>query len=119
MKVLIVDDSLTELTRLKSIVERVGHDVVTAKNGKEALVYAQSEKPDLIFMDIVMPQMDGFQATRILSNQEDTKHIPIILVSTKRQEADVKWAKQQGASHLIGKPYVPSDIIEQLLTFQR
>lgn len=118
MKVMVVDDSAVELNRLRQIVERAGHQVVTATDGKEAVERAAIEKPDLIFMDIVMPHMDGFRATRTLMADPKTSNLSIILVSTKSQPVDIAWARKQGAVHLIGKPYSPSDILEQLAKFQ-
>lgn len=119
MKILLVDDSVTELGRIKQIVERAGHSVAIAKDGIEAIEKAKEEMPDMIFMDIVMPRMDGFRATRNISSLDETKNIPIILVSTKNEAVDVAWAKRQGASHLIGKPYAASEILEQLASFER
>lgn len=118
MKVLVVDDSAVELTRLRQIVERAGHQVVTAVDGQEAVERAALEQPDLIFMDIVMPRMDGFRATRALAADAKTAGLPVILVSTKSQPVDIAWARKQGAAHLIGKPYAPSEILEQLAKFQ-
>ena len=118
MKVMVVDDSTVELNRLRQIVERAGHQVVTAVDGKEAVERAATEMPDLIFMDIVMPHMDGFRATRTLMADPKTSHLPIMLVSTKSQPVDIAWARKQGAAHLIGKPYSPSDILEQLAKYQ-
>lgn len=118
MKVMVVDDSAVELTRLRQIVERAGHQVITASDGLEAVERAAIEQPDLIFMDIVMPRMDGFRATRTLVADSKTAHLPIILVSTKSQPVDIAWARKQGAAHLIGKPYAPAEILEQLAKFQ-
>ena len=115
---MIVDDSAFELNRLRQIVERAGHQVVTATDGSEAIEKAATEQPDLIFMDIVMPKMDGFRATRKLVSDERTANLPVILVSTKSQPVDIAWAKKQGAIHLIGKPYATSEILEQLAKFQ-
>lgn len=119
MKVLVVDDSLVELNKIKQIVERAGHQVLVAKDGVEALERAFQEQPDLIFMDIVMPRMDGFKATRSLKTDARTESIPIVLVSTKNQAVDVAWAQKQGASTLIGKPYAPAQILEQLSLHQK
>lgn len=119
MKVLIVDDSAAELARLKAIVEHAGHQTVLAHNGEEALEVAARERPALIFMDIVMPKMDGFRATRELAARPETRAIPVVLVSTKNEAADVLWAKRQGAAHLVGKPYATAEILEQLIRFQR
>lgn len=114
MKILIVDDSEAEIQRLKSIVERAGHTVAVARNGQEAVLLSVSVHPDLIFMDVVMPIMDGFKATRVIKKDPQTQNIPIVLVSTKSQAVDIAWAKRQGANHLVAKPYSPADILHQL-----
>lgn len=114
MKILVVDDSEAELNKMKGIVERAGHRVVLARNGEEGMELAIAEQPDLIFMDVVMPEMDGFKATRLLTRDERTTGIPIVLVSTKNQAVDIEWAKRQGAVHLVGKPYTAAQILEQI-----
>ena len=119
MKVLIVDDTASELARLKQIIERTGHQVVCAKDGVEAIAAANAEPPDLVFMDIVMPRMDGFRACRHFKQDPKLSHIPIVLVSTKNDVADKAWAVRQGASTLIGKPFAPAQIIEQLSLHNR
>jgi twitching motility two-component system response regulator PilH len=113
-KVLVVDDSMTDLKYLEKIVSGSGCKVVTARNGKQAVAAAKSEKPDLIFMDIVMDEMDGYEATRLLSNDKETQNIPVIFVSSKRQKADRVWAKMQGGKDLVSKPYTPDQILDQL-----
>ena len=117
MKVLIVDDSEVEIQRMKNIVERAGHKVLVARNGKDGVDCALQENPDLIFMDVVMPIMDGFKATRLIKTDPQTQHIPVVLVSTKNQAVDLHWAQRQGAAHLVGKPYAPSDILHQLALY--
>ena len=119
MKVLVVDDSVVELTRIKQIVERAGHQVITAQDGVEALEMAKTHMPHMVFMDIVMPRMDGFRATRILTQDPLTKHMPVVLVSTKSQSVDMAWAQKQGAQALIAKPYSPASILEQLTAFHK
>lgn len=114
MKILIVDDSEVEIQRLKSIVERAGHSVSVARNGEEAVASAAHVLPDMIFMDVVMPIMDGFKATRVIKKDPRIQHIPVVLVSTKSQAVDIAWAKRQGADHLVAKPYTPADILHQL-----
>lgn len=104
-KILIVDDSPSEMVRLREILEGNGHSVVEAINGEDSLALAEQEQPDLILMDVVMPGMNGFQATRKLSRGEATKDIPIVIVSTKNQETDRVWGKRQGAKDYITKPY--------------
>lgn len=113
-KILICDDSETDLANLKNALAGTDCVLITASDGEEALKLAKSQKPDVIFLDIVMPGMDGFAACRKLRDDPDTKHIPVIFVSTKHQKADRVWAQMQGAKDLIGKPYSPQDITERL-----
>ena len=116
-KVLVVDDSPTDLTNIKSIVDEAGCIVVTATSGKEAVEKAKSEKPDLIFMDIIMPDMDGYAACRLLNNENETKNIPVIFVTSKNQKADRLWAQMQGGKAFVTKPYAADAIIDQLKAF--
>jgi twitching motility two-component system response regulator PilH len=113
-KILICDDSPTELQNLKNALQDTNCVLITASNGDEAVKKAKSEKPDVIFLDIIMPGMDGFAACRTLHGDPETKHIPIIFVSTKNQKADKVWAQMQGAKDLIGKPYEPKEITAAL-----
>jgi len=117
-KVLIVDDSPTELTHIQSIVSDVGCLVLTATNGQEALNKAKSEKPDLIFLDIVMPDRDGFSTCRELAGDAATKDIPVVFVTSKNQKADRVWAQMQGAKGYITKPYSSNEIIDQIKALQ-
>ncbi len=103
-RILVVDDSPTDTYVLRSILEKGGHEVSTAENGEAGLKAARSLRPDLILMDVVMPGMNGFQATRELSRQPETSHIPIIIVTTKDQATDKVWASRQGARDYIVKP---------------
>lgn len=117
-KMLIVDDSAAEREHLRALLTRAGHVVVTAVSGAEALPLARAERPDLIFMDIVMDDMDGFRATRTLKEEEGTHQIPVVVVSSKNQKADKLWAQLQGAKAYVVKPYAAADIeraIEQVL----
>jgi len=116
-KILIVDDSSTELLNLKEIVASTGTPLVTATSGKQAVEKAKSEKPDLIFMDIVMDEVDGYKACRQLREDEDTKDIPVIFVSSKHQRADKIWAEKQGGRGFVTKPYEKEDILEQINIF--
>lgn len=113
-KILICDDSETDLANLKNALQGTHCTLITAHNGEEALKKAQAEKPDVIFLDIVMPGMDGFATCRGLRDNPDTKHIPVIFVSSKQQKADRVWATMQGAKDLIGKPYEAKEILEKL-----
>ncbi len=116
-KVLVVDDSPTDLAHIKSIVDEAGCIVVAATNGKEAIEKAKAEKPDLIFMDIIMPDMDGYAACRLLGNESETKDIPVVFVTSKNQKADRLWAQMQGGKAFVTKPYAADAIIDQLKTF--
>ena len=116
-KVLIVDDSPAELANLRSILNDAGWHSVTASNGADAVAKASSEKPTLILMDIIMPDMDGYEACRTLQSNPETKGIPVVFVSSKNQKADHMWAKMQGAKALIGKPYKASEILDTLKAY--
>ncbi len=116
-KVLVVDDSPTDLVYIKNIVSDAGYHVLTARSGQEAVEKARAEKPGLIFMDIVMENMDGYGACRTLLQDSDTKDIPVIFTTSKKQKADRLWAQMQGGKGYLTKPYSAEDIIDQLKTF--
>lgn len=116
-KILVVDDSPAELENIKSIVSEAGYPVISASSGRQALDLAQAERPDLIFMDIIMPDMDGYATCRQLSHDATTKNIPVVFVTSKNQKADRLWAQMQGGKAFITKPYEPEDIIDQIKAF--
>ena len=118
-KILVVDDTPIYLEQMKQILTGEGYDVITASSGKEALEKAEESHPDLIFMDVVMPVMDGFAACRELTKNANTKQIPVIFVSSKNTEADRVWAELQGAKAYISKPYTPEQILDQVDAFNR
>jgi twitching motility two-component system response regulator PilH len=113
-QILIVDDSPTEIHVLTTILEKEGHTVSTASNGEEGVATAKAKKPDLILMDVVMPGMNGFQATRTLSKDAETASIPIIIVTTKDQETDRVWGLRQGAKDYVTKPVDESELIGKM-----
>ena len=113
-KILIIDDSLTERYILTEILNRGGYQVITAENGEEGLARAYSEQPDLILMDVVMPGLNGYQATRTLSRNEQTKHIPIIVCSSKGQETDKIWGLRQGALDYLTKPVDGAELLSKI-----
>lgn len=117
-KILLVDDSPTHLNNLKNAVEDVGAQIITANSGAEAVDKCRAEHPDLVFMDIVMDDIDGYNACRELSKDDSTSHIPIIFVTTKNNRADRLWAEKQGARALITKPYTKEQIVEQVDRFR-
>lgn len=115
--ILIVDDSPTDIYILKNLLERHGHRVSAADNGTAAVELARQEHPDLVLMDIVMPGISGFQATRLLNKDPATATIPVIVITTKDQEADKIWAMRQGARDYIVKPIVEADFITKIKQF--
>ena len=103
-KILLVDDSKTETLIITKILEDAGYAVVTAGNVAQALESLGSGKPDLILMDVVMPGQSGFQFTRTLGKSAQYAAIPIVLCSSKNQEADKVWGLRQGAKDYVTKP---------------
>ena len=117
-RILIVDDSPSQLMGIRRIVEKLGHEALTAEDGAAGVEAAKRELPDLILMDVVMPNLNGFQATRSITREATTKHIPIVLVTTKDQDTDRVWGMRQGAKAYITKPFSESelaDMIQQML----
>ena len=113
-KILIVDDSPTEMHILKSAVEEAGHVVITADTGEDGVTRATEDKPDLVLMDVVMPGMNGFQATRKISKNPDTSSIPIVMVTTKDQRTDKEWGLRQGATAYLVKPVNKKDLVAKI-----
>lgn len=116
-KVLVVDDSPTETYKLTKLLESRGHTVITAATGEDGVQVAKAEVPDLVLMDIVMPGLNGFQATRQLSRAPETKHIPVVIVTTKNQETDMVWGERQGAKAYITKPFDEKELISVIGKF--
>ena len=112
--ILIIDDSPTEVHVFKTMLEKHGHTVHIAESGEEGVEKAKEILPDLVLMDIVMPGMNGFQATRQLSTIEATKSIPVIIVTTKDQETDKVWGIRQGAKDYIVKPVKEEDLVSRV-----
>ncbi|RFA31210.1 two-component system response regulator [Alkalilimnicola ehrlichii] len=113
-RVLIVDDSPTETHVLKGMLEKHGYQVDIATTGEDGMRLAQEQTPDVILMDIVMPGVNGFQATRKLSKDPATSGIPIVMISTKDQDTDRIWAKRQGAKDYITKPVTEDELLEKI-----
>ena len=111
-RILIVDDSPSQLLGIQRIVEKLGHQILTATDGAAGVETAKAELPDLVLMDVVMPNLNGFQATRTLSREATTKHIPVILVTTKDQDTDRMWGLRQGAKAYLTKPFSEDELAE-------
>ncbi len=112
--VLIVDDSPTEVHVIRGFLENNGFETDAAVDGGEGLEKARKLKPDLIIMDIVMPGMNGYQATRELSKDPETCAIPVLIVTTKGHETDRIWGLRQGAVDYLVKPVSEQELIEKI-----
>lgn len=111
--ILIVDDSPTEVHVMTKALEKHGYRTAAAADGAEGVRLAREMSPDLIFMDIVMPGVNGYQATRALVNDPDTSSIPIVMVTSKGQAADRVWGLRQGAIDYLVKPVSPDQLVEK------
>lgn len=112
--VMLVDDIPAHLELITDIVSAAGYQTITAINGQEAIDKAKELKPDLIFLDVVMPDMDGFATCRMLRDEDSTKDIPVVFVSSKDKEADKVWGQMQGGKAYITKPFSAEQIVEQI-----
>lgn len=110
-RILIVDDSPTESFKISGVLKRHGHEVLAAESGEQALQVARDSKPDLILMDIVMPGLNGFQATRQLTRDPATSSIPVVMLTSKGQEADRILGERQGARGYLVKPVDDSVLV--------
>ena len=118
-RVLCVDDTEIDRVRLKKILTDAGYEVATVASAPEAIDrVSKGLRPDLILMDIVMPEMDGFSAYRALKNSEAGKNIPVVFVSSKSEQADKVWAQLLGAKAYITKPYQQEEILSQIRGLQ-
>ena len=113
-KILVVDDSPTERHVLVDLLTKNGYQVITAESGEEGVEKAKKELPDLVLMDVVMPGLNGYQATRTLMREESTKHIPIIVCTSKGQETDKIWGLRQGAQDYLVKPVNGEELLSKI-----
>ena len=113
-RILVVDDSPTERFFLSELLVKNGYLVSMAESGEEAVVQAKLTLPDLIVMDVVMPGMNGFQATRMITKEDVTKNIPVIICTTKGQETDKVWGMRQGARAYLVKPIKPEELLSKI-----
>ena len=113
-KILVIDDSPTERHVLVEILNTGGYDIITAESGEEGIEKARAEQPDLILMDVVMPGLNGYQATRTLTRDESTKHIPVIVCTSKGQETDKIWGLRQGAHDYMTKPINGDELLMKI-----
>ena len=113
-KIMIVDDSPTERAVMERMLRKGGNEVVMVASGEAAVERSAAELPDLILMDVVMPGLNGFQATRLITHEERTKHIPVVICSTKDADTDVIWGLRQGAKDYLVKPLNERELLEKV-----
>jgi len=113
-KVLVVDDSRPDLESLKKIILSEGYQVITAISGEEAVEKAKTMHPDMIFMDVIMDDKDGFEACREITKDKITKNIPVVFVTAKCEKVDRVWAELQGGKALVAKPYTSDQIVQEI-----
>jgi twitching motility two-component system response regulator PilH len=113
-RILVVDDSPTERAFLQGILVKKGYEVITADSGEDGIAKSKNDKPDLILMDVVMPGLNGFQATRQITKDDATKDIPVIMCTTKGQETDKIWGMRQGAKEYLIKPIKEDELFAKI-----
>jgi twitching motility two-component system response regulator PilH len=113
-KILIVDDSPTERHVLNELLTRAGFQVIASDNGEDAIRRARDDRPDAILMDIVMPGLNGFQATRVITRDPATRSIPVIICTSKGQETDKIWGMRQGARGYVVKPINRDELLAKI-----
>lgn len=110
--VLIVDDSSTLREMISGLLIKAGMTVVEAKDGVEAMAKIEASPPDLVVLDIVMPNMNGYELCRWVKNNPNTQTIPVVICSSKSEEFDRYWGMKQGADAYIAKPFRPTEMVE-------
>lgn len=113
-RILIVDDSPTDARVISVMLERHGHSVSVATSAEDGIARVSSDQPDLVLMDVVMPGMNGFQATRILSRDPVTAQIPVVILTTKSLETDRVWGLRQGAKDFLTKPPKEIELVSRI-----
>lgn len=116
-KILIIDDVETDRLLLGGVVRKAGHEPVYANDGDVAVEKVKASKPALVFMDVVMPKLNGFNACRRIKLDPETKSIPVVLVTSKGTESDKFWGKKQGADEHIPKPYTAEQVMDVIRRF--
>ena len=113
-RILLIEDSPTDAAVLSQLLQRNGHQVLTSGSAEDGIEVCKRELPDLVLMDVVLPGMSGFQATRALTRDAATSRIPVLIVSTKQMETDRAWGMRQGAVDYVVKPPREDDLLERI-----
>lgn len=109
--VLVVEDSVSQREAIKSLLEGCGLSVTAVSNGFDALDHIEGQLPDLVLLDIVMPEMNGYEVCRRIKSNATTKELPIVMCSAKGEEFDRYWGMKQGADAYIAKPFQPTELV--------
>ncbi|HJW05337.1 MAG TPA: response regulator [Rhodanobacter sp.] len=109
--ILIIDDSPTDVRVFTTLLERAGHQIVAVSTAEEGIERVRADLPDLVIMDVIMPGMNGFQATRTLTRDPKTQNVPIVMITTKSMETDRVWGLRQGARAFITKPVNEKELL--------
>ena len=109
--VLVVEDSVAQREMIKTLLEGSGLSVTAVSNGFDALKHIQGDPPDLILLDIVMPEMNGYEVCRRIKSDDTTKSLPVVMCSAKGEEFDRYWGMKQGADAYIAKPFQPTELV--------
>jgi two-component system, OmpR family, response regulator MtrA len=113
-RVVVADDDEDILALVKAVLKRSGHEVIAVTNGAQALATVQAESPDLAVLDISMPELDGLEVLRRLRADNETRDLPVILLSAQAQEADVERGYEAGASDYVKKPFSPRELAQRV-----
>lgn len=113
-RILIIDDSPTDVHVFSTLLEKAGHQVTSASTAEEGIVLVRRDHPDLVIMDVVMPGMSGFQATRQLSHDAETASIPILIITKKSMDVDKLWGLRQGAKDFMSKPVRGAELLTRI-----
>ncbi|HMV34199.1 MAG: response regulator [Gemmatimonadales bacterium] len=110
-KVMIVDDSFSEIQVMESVLKGAGFQVVAISDPGEAEARVATEQPDVLLLDVVMPKRNGYEVLRSLRRQDQTKGVPVVMVTSKNQETDRAWGMRQGANEYVAKPFTPDQLL--------
>jgi CheY-like chemotaxis protein len=113
-KILLIDDHKTVLKLIEAIIRLKGYDLIYAENGHQGISSARQEKPDLILLDVMMPDLDGFKVCQYLKSEPETKDIPVIFLTARGAEDDLEFGRKAGADGFISKPFQTMDVLKQV-----
>ena len=113
-KILVIDDDLDTLNILRIKLEAHQYEVITGRDGQEALSLIREHRPDLIIMDVMMPKLSGFKATRLIKFDAKSKHIPLIILTARTQDADRTLGLEVGADIYVTKPFEPEELLKEV-----